>query len=104
MFGAGLGVGMMVFATAEPLCLWGSNPEVLSGDVALIQLKRWNLDIDIPFCITGFMLLNLCRYQPIDYQLRLYTQHAADYWLGINAFIRRAVIDQWLLACGFSAP
>ena len=26
MFGAGLGVGLMVFATAEPLGLWGSTP------------------------------------------------------------------------------
>ncbi len=34
MFGAGLGVGLMVFATAEPLGLWGSNPLVVSGDVA----------------------------------------------------------------------
>jgi choline-glycine betaine transporter len=34
MFGAGLGVGLMVFATAEPVGLWGSNPEVLSGAVA----------------------------------------------------------------------
>ena len=34
MFGAGLGVGLMVFATAEPLGLWGSNPMVLSGEVA----------------------------------------------------------------------
>ncbi|WP_350333895.1 BCCT family transporter [Coralliovum pocilloporae] len=34
MFGAGLGVGLMVFATAEPLSLWGSNPEVVSGAVA----------------------------------------------------------------------
>ena len=34
MFGAGLGVGLMVFATAEPLGLWGSNPVVISGDVA----------------------------------------------------------------------
>ncbi len=34
MFGAGLGVGLMVFATAEPLGLWGSNPEVVSGAVA----------------------------------------------------------------------
>lgn len=33
MFGAGLGVGLMVFATAEPLGLWGSNPEVVSGEV-----------------------------------------------------------------------
>ncbi len=33
MFGAGLGVGLMVFATAEPLGLWGSNPEVVSRQV-----------------------------------------------------------------------
>ncbi len=34
MFGAGLGVGLMVFATAEPMGLWGSNPVILSGAVA----------------------------------------------------------------------
>ncbi len=34
MFGAGLGVGLMVFATAEPLGLWNSNPVVVAGDVA----------------------------------------------------------------------
>ena len=33
MFGAGLGVGLMVFATAEPLGLWGSNPVVVAGGV-----------------------------------------------------------------------
>ncbi|WP_295455844.1 BCCT family transporter, partial [uncultured Pseudophaeobacter sp.] len=32
MFGAGLGVGLMTFATAEPLGLWGSNPVLLSSD------------------------------------------------------------------------
>lgn len=34
MFGAGLGVGLMVYATAEPLGLWGSNPEIVLGTVA----------------------------------------------------------------------
>jgi len=34
MFGAGLGVGLMVFATAEPLGLWGSNPLTVSGEIA----------------------------------------------------------------------
>jgi len=34
MFGAGLGVGLMVFATAEPLGLWASNPLTVSGEVA----------------------------------------------------------------------
>ncbi|MGB0865930.1 MAG: BCCT family transporter, partial [Granulosicoccaceae bacterium] len=33
MFGAGLGVGLMVYATAEPMGLWGSNPLVLAGEV-----------------------------------------------------------------------
>ena len=33
MFGAGLGVGLMTFATAEPIGLWSSNPEVVNGNV-----------------------------------------------------------------------
>ncbi|RJE84975.1 BCCT family transporter [Paracoccus onubensis] len=33
MFGAGLGVGLMVYATAEPIGLWGSNPEIIMGNV-----------------------------------------------------------------------
>ena len=33
MFGAGLGVGLMVFSTAEPLGLWASNPAILAQDV-----------------------------------------------------------------------
>jgi choline-glycine betaine transporter len=31
IFGAGLGVGLMIFATAEPLGLLASNPEILDG-------------------------------------------------------------------------
>jgi len=34
MFGAGLGVGLMVFATAEPLGLLGSNPVTVAGAIA----------------------------------------------------------------------
>ncbi|SMO97787.1 BCCT family transporter [Paracoccus laeviglucosivorans] len=33
MFGAGLGVGLMVYATAEPLNLWAANPEIIKGSV-----------------------------------------------------------------------
>lgn len=33
MFGAGLGVGLMVYATAEPLGLWAQNPETIRGNV-----------------------------------------------------------------------
>ncbi|MBS9777993.1 MAG: BCCT family transporter [Gammaproteobacteria bacterium] len=31
MFGAGLGVGLMVFSVAEPMYLWGSNPDTVRG-------------------------------------------------------------------------
>ena len=37
MFGAGLGVGLMVYASAEPLGLWGSNPVILSGGAQAIS-------------------------------------------------------------------
>jgi choline-glycine betaine transporter len=33
VFGAGLGVGLMVFATAEPLGLKAYSPEILDGAV-----------------------------------------------------------------------
>ncbi|MEM7360840.1 MAG: BCCT family transporter [Pseudomonadota bacterium] len=32
MFGAGLGVALMVYATGEPLLQWGSNPETVLGN------------------------------------------------------------------------
>ncbi|NOD32875.1 BCCT family transporter [Ruegeria atlantica] len=33
IFGAGLGVGLMVYATAEPLGLWETNPLTISGEI-----------------------------------------------------------------------
>lgn len=34
MFGAGMGIGLMVFSTAEPLWHFGENPEIIKGNVA----------------------------------------------------------------------
>ncbi len=34
MFGAGMGIGLMVFSTAEPLWHFGENPEIINGNVA----------------------------------------------------------------------
>jgi choline/glycine/proline betaine transport protein len=31
MFGAGIGIGMLTFATAEPMYHWGSNPDTIRG-------------------------------------------------------------------------
>lgn len=33
MFGAGIGIGMLTFATAEPMYHWASNPATIMGDV-----------------------------------------------------------------------
>lgn len=34
MFSAGMGIGLMVFSTAEPLWHFGNNPEIIKGNVA----------------------------------------------------------------------
>lgn len=31
MFGAGIGIGMLTFATAEPICHFKSNPSTIMG-------------------------------------------------------------------------
>ena len=33
MFGAGIGIGMLTYATAEPIYHWGNNPSVITGVV-----------------------------------------------------------------------
>ena len=54
MFGAGLGVGLMVFATAEPLGLWGSNPVVLSGAVEANSVEALQSGYRYTFLHYGF--------------------------------------------------
>ena len=54
MFGAGLGVGLMVFATAEPLGLWGSNPLVLSGEVEANSAEAVKYGFRYTFLHYGF--------------------------------------------------
>ena len=54
MFGAGLGVGLMVFATAEPLGLWGSNPVILQGEVAPKTAEAMQSSFRYTFLHYGF--------------------------------------------------
>ena len=54
MFGAGLGVGLMVFATAEPIGLWGSNPEILSGAVEASSVEAIQSGYRYTFLHYGF--------------------------------------------------
>ncbi|WP_170552988.1 BCCT family transporter [Ruegeria atlantica] len=54
MFGAGLGVGLMVYATAEPLGLWESNPLTMSGEVAPKSAEAIQGAYRYTFLHTGF--------------------------------------------------
>ncbi|MBD3663197.1 BCCT family transporter [Sulfitobacter aestuariivivens] len=54
MFGAGLGVGLMTFATAEPVGLWGSNPLTVSGEVAPNQPETLKSAYRYTFAHYGF--------------------------------------------------
>ena len=54
MFGAGLGVGLMTFATAEPLGLWGSNPVILAGEVAPNTVESLQSGYRYTFAHYGF--------------------------------------------------
>lgn len=54
MFGAGLGVGLMVYATAEPLGLWESNPLTMSGEVASKSSEAIQGGYRYTFLHTGF--------------------------------------------------
>ena len=54
MFGAGLGVGLMVYATAEPMGLWGSNPLILAGEVAANQPEALGSAYRYTFLHYGF--------------------------------------------------
>ncbi len=54
MFGAGLGVGLMVYATAEPLGLWETNPLTVSGEVAAKSEEAIEGAYRYTFLHTGF--------------------------------------------------
>ncbi len=94
MFGAGLGVGLMVFATAEPLGLWGSNPEILKGEVVgntadAIQSSYRYTFIALRVSRLGY----LCCDRAVACVLCLYAQYAFDDSLCPDAFVWQ--LDEW---------
>jgi choline-glycine betaine transporter len=54
MFGAGLGVGLMVFATAEPLTHWSLNPQILMGEAEPNSAEAVASSYRITFLHYGF--------------------------------------------------
>lgn len=67
MFGAGIGIGMLTFATAEPLYHWGSNPSTIQGLTAgssaenvreayVWSFTHWGLAAWAAYAIVGLSL------------------------------------------------
>ncbi len=67
MFGAGIGIGMLTFATAEPLYHWGANPQTISGELAgssaenvraayVWSFTHWGLAAWAAYAIVGLSL------------------------------------------------
>ena len=54
MFGAGLGVGLMVYATGEPLLEWASNPETVLGNVEPLKEETLRSTYRYVFLHNGF--------------------------------------------------
>lgn len=54
MFGAGLGVGLMVYATGEPLLEWASNPETVLGNVEALKEETVRYTYRYVFLHNGF--------------------------------------------------
>ncbi|ABD54510.1 BCCT transporter [Jannaschia sp. CCS1] len=67
MFGAGIGIGMLTFATAEPMYHWGSNPSTIQGitegstagnvrDAYIWSFTHWGLAAWASYAIVGLAL------------------------------------------------
>lgn len=67
MFGAGIGIGMLTFATAEPLYHWASNPSTIQGitegssagnvrDAYIWSFTHWGLAAWASYAIVGLAL------------------------------------------------
>ncbi len=67
MFGAGIGIGMLTFATAEPMYHWGANPATITGetvgstagnvrDAYIWSFTHWGLAAWASYAIVGLAL------------------------------------------------
>ena len=54
MFGAGIGIGMLTYATAEPIYHWGNNPSVIRGLVSSETLENVRPAFQWSFLHWGF--------------------------------------------------
>lgn len=81
MFGAGIGIGMLTFATAEPMYHFGVNPATISGategstagnvrDAYIWSFTHWGLAAWASYAIVGLSLAFFCYRRGLPLTIR----------------------------------
>ena len=81
MFGAGIGIGMLTFATAEPMYHFGSNPATIQGitegstagnvrDAYIWSFTHWGLAAWASYAIVGLALAYFCYRRGLPLTIR----------------------------------
>ncbi|MDJ0995667.1 MAG: BCCT family transporter [Dinoroseobacter sp.] len=81
MFGAGIGIGMLTFATAEPMYHWGANPATIMGqtegstagnvrDAYIWSFTHWGLAAWASYAIVGLALGYFCYRRGLPLTIR----------------------------------
>ena len=92
MFGAGIGIGMLTFATAEPIYHFGNNPDVIQGFATAEKPGAMCARLQMvfpPLGIFGLGLLCACRagagaFQPL-------ARPAGDHTVGLTPLFGNAL-------------
>ncbi|MCP3673287.1 MAG: BCCT family transporter [Gammaproteobacteria bacterium] len=74
MFGAGLGVALMVYATGEPLLEWISNPETILGNVEPLKAETVKSTYRYVFLHNGFHAWSIYAVTAIPMAYFAYTR------------------------------
>ncbi|MEM7724323.1 MAG: BCCT family transporter, partial [Pseudomonadota bacterium] len=81
MFGAGIGIGMLTFATAEPMYHFGTNPATITGettgstagnvrDAYIWSFTHWGLAAWASYAIVGLALAFFCYRRGLPLTIR----------------------------------
>ena len=81
MFGAGIGIGMLTFATAEPMFHWASNPDTIRGTTEgstadnvrsayVWSFTHWGLAAWASYAVVGLSLAFFCYRRNLPLTIR----------------------------------
>jgi len=86
MFGAGIGIGMLTFATAEPMYHWGTNPSTIQGltegstagnvrDAYVWSFTHWGLAAWASYATVGLALGYFSYRRGLPLTIRSWANH-----------------------------